>query len=342
MRLAIDIMGGDHGPDVIIRGALNALQRHGKSIREVHLVGDQSCVDPFLKSAGLPASSREKIRVLHTTEVLQMDEKPVEGLRRKKKCSLALAVDLAKDKLVDAVISPGNTGGVVAASTIKLRNLPGVDRAGIATVMPRPKGEFLMLDVGANADARPSHLVHYAIMGAIYASHILRKDNPRVGLLSVGTEKTKGNELTLETLPLLEATPLNFIGNVEGHDLFRDSVDVVVCDGFTGNVVLKSCESLATCMFGWIKQELTATPVRKLGAMLARSAFKPIRTKMDPDTYGGAPLLGVNGNVLITHGSARETAIENAVGIAIKEFKYNINQLIIDQIQDLDQPHRAA
>lgn len=342
MRLAVDIMGGDHGPEVIIRGTLKAFARNSSTISELHFTGDSEVVRSFIASSPEFRDLESRITCHHTTEVLLMEDKPVEGLRRKKNCSLAKAVDLAKAGLVDAVISPGNTGGMVAASTIKLRTLPGVERAGIATVMPRPEGMFLLLDAGASADARPAHLVHYGIMGSIYAQHILKINNPRVGLLSVGTERTKGNELTLETLPLLEASPLNFIGNVEGHDLFRDSVDVVVCDGFTGNIVLKSCESLATCMFGWIKKEITATPVRKLGAMMCRSAFAPIKHKMNPDTYGGAPLLGVNGNVLITHGSAKELAIENAVGIAIKEFKSNINKLITEQVREMDNPPQAA
>lgn len=342
MRLALDIMGGDHGPDLIIKGALSALSKHQSSIEKLYLVGDEAAVQRAMHDHWLGSDLKNRIEVIHTTEVLLMEDKPVEGLRRKKNCSLLKSIDLAKNGLADAVISPGNTGGVVAAATIRLRTLPGIDRAGIATVIPRPEGEFLLMDAGASADARPTHLLHYAVMGSIYARHILKIECPRVGLLSVGTERMKGNELTLSTFPLLESSSLNFIGNVEGHDLFRGGVDVVVCDGFTGNIVLKTCESLATNMFKWIKREMTASPIRKLGALLSRSAFTPIRTRMNPDTYGGAPLLGVNGNVLITHGSASDVAIENAVGIAIQEFQFNINQMITDQIRNLDQPNKAA
>lgn len=337
MRLAVDIMGGDHGPGVIVNGALKALRKNRTTLKELHFVGDSEAVSHVLDGLSDGAELDKVIIRHHTTEVLLMDDKPVEGLRKKKGCSLALTVDLAKQGLVDAVVSPGNTGGMVAASTIKLRTLPGIERAGIATVMPRQKGMFLLLDAGASADCRASHLQHYAVMGSIYASEILGVKSPRVGLLSVGTERAKGNELTLEAYPLLEASGLNFIGNVEGHDLFRDSVDVVVCDGFTGNIVLKTSESLANNLFKWIKEEFTASPWRKLGALISRPAFKPIRERMNPDTYGGAPLLGVNGNVMITHGSASETAIENAIGIAIQEFKHNINQKITDHIRKLDE-----
>lgn len=342
MRLAVDIMGGDHGPAVIVNGAFRAIEKSNGAVKELHLVGDEAAVKESLNSwKGKPLSD-DLLTIHHTNEVLLMEDKPVEGLRRKKNCSLAIAMDLAKKQKVDAVVSPGNTGGVVAAATIKLRTLPGVDRAGIATVLPRQKGMFLLLDAGASADCRASHLMHFAIMGSIYAEEILGIKKPRVGLLSVGTEPTKGNELTLEAFPLLEGSHLNFIGNVEGHDLFRDNVDVVVCDGFTGNIVLKTSESLATNMFGWIKEVMTSTPIRKIGALLCRSAFKPIKHKMNPDTYGGAPLLGVNGNVMITHGSASEVAIENAIGIAIQEFQHNINKKITDQIRQLEQPDQAA
>lgn len=342
MRLAVDIMGGDHGPEVIVRGALNALRKNRDTLSTLHLVGDEAAVQSCLRSVTDGNQLASQIETHHTTEVLLMEDKPVVGLRRKKNCSLAKSMDLAKAGLVDAVVSPGNTGGVVAAATIKLRTLPGVERAGIATVMPRPEGLFLLLDAGASADCRASHLLHYAVMGSIYVKEILQVAQPRVGLLSVGTERTKGNELTLDAYPLLEAGGMHFIGNVEGHDLFQDNVDVVVCDGFTGNIVLKTCESLAGSMFRWIKSELTATPIRKMGALMSKSAFKPIKEKMNPDNYGGAPLLGVNGNVMITHGSAKELAIENAIGIAIKEFQHNINQMIVDHISKLESPDKAA
>jgi glycerol-3-phosphate acyltransferase PlsX len=221
---------------------------------------------------------------------------------------------------------------VVAASTLKLRPLPGVDRPGIATVMPAPENEFVLLDAGANVECRPIHLAHYAIMGSVYSREVLGCPRPRVGLLSVGTEDNKGNDLTLEAFKLLKKLDLNFIGNVEGHDLFANRVDVVVCDGFVGNVVLKTCESLATAMFAWLKNELTRNSVRKAGAFLAREAFRVIKRRVDPDTYGGAPLLGLNGNVTIAHGSARQHAVSNAIKFCSSAAKREVNSHITREI----------
>ncbi len=218
---------------------------------------------------------------------------------------------------------------MVAAATLKLRPLPGVDRPGIATVIPAPDNDFVLLDAGANVECRPRHLVHYAIMGSLYSRHILGYDNPRVGLLSVGTEEVKGNELTLEAYKLCkQINGINFIGNVEGHDLFANRVDVVVCDGFVGNIVLKTCESLALAMFSMLKRELTANPQRQLGALLAQNAFRSIRRRMDPEGYGGAPLLGFNGAVMKAHGSARERAIANAIRIATAHVQHQVNKTI--------------
>lgn len=261
-----------------------------------------------------------------------MHDKPILGLRQKKNCSIARAVELLKMDQADALVSPGNTGGVVAAATIRLRPLPGVDRPGIATVIPAPENEFVLLDAGANVECRPVHLAHYAIMGSIFSREILGVREPRVGLLSVGTEDVKGNELTLEAFKLCKQLRLNFIGNVEGHDLFANRVDVVVCDGFVGNVVLKTCESLAGALFSWLKRELSRTALRRAGAFLARNAFRTIKRRVDPDTHGGAPLLGLNGNVLIAHGSARECAIMNAIRLSTNAVHNNINRLISQEV----------
>jgi glycerol-3-phosphate acyltransferase PlsX len=230
------------------------------------------------------------------------------------------------------MISPGNTGGIVAASTLKLGTLPGVERPGIATVIPAPENEFVLLDSGANIECKPIHLVQYAVMGHVYSREILGHKKPRVGILSVGTEAIKGNELTLETFRLCEKLPLHFIGNVEGHDLFRNRVDVVICDGFVGNIVLKTCESLARGMLTWLKEELMKNLKRQLGALLAKNAFRAIARRMDPDSYGGAPLLGLNGNVMKAHGSARERAIMNAIRITSETIQHRINRQITEEI----------
>jgi glycerol-3-phosphate acyltransferase PlsX len=269
---------------------------------------------------------------LHASEVLTMEDKPIVALRRKKDCSVARAVELVKSGQADALISPGNTGGVVAASTIRLRPLPGVDRPGIAAVIPAPENEFVLLDAGASVECRPAHLAHFAIMGSVFSREVLGCARPRVGLLSVGTEEVKGNELTLEALKLCRKLDLNFIGNVEGHDLFTNRVDVVVCDGFVGNIVLKTCESLANGLFAWLKRELSKTMLRQAGAYLAREAFRAIKRRVDPDSHGGAPLLGLNGTVFISHGSAGPRAIMNVIGLATSTVQNHINQLIIDEV----------
>lgn len=328
MRIVVDVMGGDHGCEVVIAGAKQALEEDA-SLTELFLVGKEEEVRAAMKSAGL---QDPRAQVVHASEVLTMEDKPVVGLRRKKDCSIARAVELVKDGRADALISPGNTGGVVAASTIKLRPLPGVERPAIATVIPAQENEFVLLDAGANVECRPIHLAQYAILGSVYSREVLGYAKPRVGILSVGTEDVKGNELTLEAFKLCKQLDINFIGNVEGHDLFANRVDVVVCDGFVGNVVLKTCEAMAKGMFRWIKQELTKNVVRKTGAWLAAEAFRTIKRRTDSDTYGGAPLLGLNSIVTIAHGSAREAAIKNGIRHTGRAVHNGINQIITTEI----------
>lgn len=321
-------MGGDHGCGVVVEGVKLALDSDCK-ISSVHLVGQQDQIQSALRQC---RCQDPRVQIVHASEVLTMEDKPIEGLRRKKDCSILRAVDLVKSGQVDALISPGNTGGVVAASTIRLRPLLGVDRPGIAAVMPTPKTPFVLLDAGANVECRPSHLAHYAIMGSVFSREILGVERPRVGLLSVGTEDVKGNELVLEAFKLCRQLELNFIGNVEGHDLFASRVDVVVCDGFVGNVVLKTSEGLANELMSWLKAELTKTPIRKLGAWLAQEAFRTIKRRVDPDSYGGAPLLGLNGTVFIAHGSAKPRAIMNALRLTSSAVHHHINQWIIEEV----------
>jgi glycerol-3-phosphate acyltransferase PlsX len=276
----------------------------------------------------------QRLQIVHASEVLTMEEKPILGLRRKKDCSINRAVELVKEGRAEAMISPGNTGGVVSAATIRLRPLAMVERPAIVAVIPAPENQFVLVDAGANVECRPQHLVQFAIMGSVYSREILRYSRPRVGLLSVGTEDIKGNELTQETFKLCKQVDLNFIGNIEGHDLFANGVDVVVCDGFVGNIVLKTCESLAGSMFRWLRQELTKNPKRQLGALLVKGAFRTIKQRVDPEAHGGAPLLGLNGNVVIAHGSSGERAITNAIGQAVATVKNRINQVISREIEE--------
>jgi glycerol-3-phosphate acyltransferase PlsX len=338
MRIAVDVMGGDHGCGVVVEGAKRALQSH-QAITGLYLVGRQPEIEAALRQSGC---KDDRVQIIHASEVLTMEDKPVVGLRKKRDCSILRAVELLKEGKAEALVSPGNTGGVVAAATIRLRPLPGVDRPGIAVVMPTPENEVVLLDAGANVECRPMHLAHYAIMGSVYSRQILGYAKPRVGILSNGTEEIKGNELTLEAFKLCKQLDLNFVGNVEGHDLFANRVDVVVCDGFVGNIVLKTCESLATAMFAWLKRELTANPVRKFGALLAKDAFRTIKRRIDPDNHGGAPLLGLNGNVMIAHGSASERAIESAIRETIDAVRNNINQIMTQEVHRANERLDAA
>jgi len=321
-------MGGDHGAETIIEGARLALQS-SMSITQLFLVGRLEEIQTAIEKTGF---RDPRVSVVPATEVLSMDDKPVEGLRRKKDCSILRAVDLLKEGLGDALVSPGNTGGIVAASTIRLRPLAGLDRPGIATVIPGPANEFVLLDSGASVECRPLHLLHFAIIGSIYSREILGYKNPRVGILSNGTEANKGTELTLEACKLCKMADLNFIGNVEGHDLFNNRVDVVVCDGFVGNIVLKTLESFAKAMGQWVKAEISKNPKRKLGALLVKNALVSIKQRIDPDRRGGAPLLGLNGTIFKAHGSASARAIANAIGECAKALQHRLNEMIESEI----------
>ena len=328
MRIAVDVMGGDHGCGVVIEGAMRAIQAD-KRITCLFLVGDKAQIHAALPPGGF---RDHRVRVIHASEVLTMDDKPAASVRRKKDSSIVRAVELVHEARADAVVSLGNTGGIFAAATFRLGRIPGVDRGGIATVIPTPDHHFVLLDSGANVECKPVHLAHYAVMGTIYSREVLGCRNPRVGILSIGTEDSKGNDLTLEAFKLCKQLELNFLGNIEGHDLFENHVDVVICDGFVGNIVLKTCESLALAMFSMLKRELTASPQRQLGALLAQNAFRAIRRRMDPEVYGGAPLLGFSGAVMKAHGSARERAIASALRVTTENLQHKVNQLIAQEI----------
>lgn len=324
MRIVVDVMGGDHGCGVVLDGVKLALANIPQ-ITELHVVGRE----PEIQAALAKNGCRDpRLRIVHASEVLTMEDKPVVGLRKKKDCSIARAVEMLKAGKGDALVSPGNTGGVVTASTLRLRTIEHVDRPAIATVIPTPHNDSVLLDAGANVECKPHHLLDFAIMGSVYSREILGCKKPRVGILSVGTEPTKGNDLTLAAFQLCRQVDLNFLGNVEGHDLFAGHVDVVVCDGFTGNIVLKTCESLASAMFGWLRRELTSNLQRQLGAALSKGAFRTIKRRMDPENFGGAPLLGLNGNVIIAHGGAREKSIQLAIQQGVDAIKNQINQVI--------------
>jgi len=317
MRIAVDVMGGDYGCGVVIEGARLALQAN-KKISALYLVGDQAAIHAALPHRGF---RDHRVRVVHASEVVTMDDKPANAVRKKRDSSIARAAELVQEGKADAVVSLGNIG-----------RLPGVDRGCIATVIPRLDNEFVLLDAGANVECKPLHLAHYAVMGSIYSREVLGRKRPRVGILSIGTEDSKGNELTLEAFKLCRRLNVHFIGNVEGHDLFKDRVDVVVCDGFVGNIVLKTCESLAVAMFSMLKRELMRNPKRQIGAYLVKNAFHAIRRRMDPEVHGGAPLLGFNGIVFKAHGSARERAVASALRVTAETVQHHVNDIIAREI----------
>ena len=328
MRIVVDVMGGDHGISVVINGVSQALQAY-PHITELHLVGLKAEIEAELERA---RCSDSRLRIHHASEIITMEDKPLDAVRKKKDCSMVRAMELVRDGKAEAVISRGNTGALVASATFKLRRLEPVDRPAIATVIPSGHGEFVLLDAGANHECKPAHLLQFAIMGSVYSRGVLGRKSPRVGVLSNGTEESKGTDLTRETAKLCKQTDLNFIGYVEGHDLFEDNVDVVVTDGFTGNIVLKSIESMGKAIVGLLKRELTANPIRKAGALLAQGALKSIKRRMDPEAYGGAPLLGLNGTVIKAHGSARDKAIFNAIRVATETIQHKINENIVSEV----------
>jgi glycerol-3-phosphate acyltransferase PlsX len=328
MRIVVDVMGGDHGCGVVIDGVKQALQAY-PNISELHLVGQQGDLEAALKRA---RCNDPRLRLHFASEVIVMEDKPLDAVRKKKDCSMVRAMELVRDGKAEAVISPGNTGALVASATFKLGRLDPVDRPAIAAVVPSAKGEFILLDAGANHECKPAHLLHFAIMGSIYSRELLDHKKPRVGILCNGSEETKGNDLTREAAKLCRQADLNFIGYVEGNDIFADHVEVVVTDGFVGNILLKSVEGMGKAIVRLLRRELTANPLRHFGATLAKGALQNIKRRMDPEGYGGAPLLGLNGVVIKAHGSARERAFLNAIRVATETIQHKINETIVREV----------
>jgi len=333
MRISVDAMGGDYAPREIVKGALLAAEKLS-GIEKLLLVGDEKAIQAELAKHKSKVPSC--IEIVHASEVVGMGESPATAIRRKKDSSIARAVELVKSGKADAIFSAGNTGAAVAAATLKLRTLKGVDRPAIATVMPTPDKAFVLLDAGANPDSTPEMLQQYAVMGTIYSREILGCKNPGVGLLSIGEEAAKGNEVTKKTFSLLENSNINFIGNVESRDLFGGKVDVAVCDGFVGNVVLKTSEAVARMIGNWLKRMFKANPLRILGAILSRGVFNEMKRHADPSTYGGAPLLGANGVVIIAHGSSNALAAFNGIRVATEAVTHDVNHLIEDELEHIN------
>lgn len=321
-------MSGDYGPEELIAGALLAVKQTGLS---VSLVGDQSLLRKQLDILTPDAKSEKLIKIVHSTQVIEMNEHPVDAIRKKKDASIMVAFDLVRRGEADAAVSAGNSGATLAAATRKLGRLEGISRPGIASIFPTLKKPVVLMDIGANVDCRPQHLFQFGVMAAAL-SRIHDVKNPRVGLLSIGEETGKGNNLIKETYPLLEKSSLNFIGNVEGRDVFQGEVDVIVCDGFVGNVCLKVSEGLAEAAMQMLRDEIVKSFRAKIGYLLARHAFKAFKKRVDYAEYGGAPLLGIDGIGIICHGKSSAQAIKNALLEAAKMARGNINQDILDSL----------
>lgn len=327
MRIGIDAMGGDNAPDEIVAGICEALGFLDPD-DELIAVGAASEIE-----SRLSRSARKKVRIIDAPEIIGMDESPVDSLRRKRKSSIAVMAKMASRGECDSVISAGNTGACVAAFQMRMRNLEGINRPGIAVVFPTFEGPVTICDVGANIACKPKHLYQYAAMSKIYSQNILGIEKPRVGLMSIGSEDAKGNEIVKKTRDLMKSDPnLNFIGNVEGRDIFKGVCDVVVCEGFVGNVILKMTEGLVDGLFKAIKHELMQEKLRL--AMKFKPVMMRIYKKYDYNEYGGAPLLGVNGNALICHGSSKATTIRNAIMASKKYHTQHINDKIVDYLSN--------
>ena len=323
IKIAVDAMGSDQAPAVEVEGAVQAAAQYGISIV---LVGQEDRVHEILRShdtSGLP------IEVVHASEVITMEESAATAARRKKDSSVRVAARLMRDSGVFGIVSAGNTGAVMATVKMVLGTLPVVDRPALSTVLPTQKGKpAILLDVGANVDCKPHHLEQFAIMGDVYSRAIFGIRRPRVGLLSIGEEDSKGNELTKEAFKSLKRAALNFIGNVEGRDIFRGDVDVIVCDGFTGNVALKLSEGLIETFTAMLGQELQKTLSAKVGYIFAQKAFREFQRRLDYSEYGGAPLLGMKGITIVCHGRSNANAIKNAIRVANEFRKHNVNLVI--------------
>lgn len=336
-KICVDAMGGDHAPGMIVEGAALAARELGC---EVLLAGSPQAIEPELKRLRIPPNSNG-LSIIPTTEIISMSDKPRDCLR-KRDSSIMVGTRLVKEGKADAFFSAGNSAAVMTAALLNLRPIPGVDRPAICCLMPTLKGMCVLIDAGANVDSTPQNLYQFAVMGNLYVHYILKKADPRVGLLSIGEEVGKGNELSKAAYELLKKSSLNFIGNVEGRDIPNGNVDVVVCDGFIGNVVLKFGESLAIALFDLIKQEISKSFIKKCAALFIKGAFRDIKKRTDYDEYGGMPLLGVDGVCIIGHGRSNAKAVKNAIRFASETVNCQILKRIAEQISPRDAAKQSS
>lgn len=329
ITIAIDAMGGDHGPHVTVPAALKALEADDQL--NIVLVGLQDAIEAELKTRKTTTSSR--LRIHHASEVVTMDESPQSALKNKKDSSMRVAINLVKSGEANACVSAGNTGALMATARFVLKTLPGIDRPAIASVLPSEKGNTYMMDLGANADCTPEHLYQFAIMGAMLVSCVEHKERPSVGLLNIGSEDIKGNEVVKQAGELLKTSHLNFYGNVEGDDIFKGTTDLVVCDGFVGNVSLKTTEGLAHMMGKFLTQEFKRNWLTKMMALCAMPVLKSFKKRLDPRRYNGASFLGLRGIVVKSHGGADQLAYVSAIHVAIEEARSGVLRRITEQLE---------
>jgi len=328
-------MGGDHGPHVTVPAALD-FRAHAGDVAIV-LVGTREPIEAELKARGAVAG--EKLRVHPSSEVVAMDEPPVQALRYKKDSSMRVAIDLVKEGAAHAAVSAGNTGALMAISRFVLKTIPGIDRPAIATVLPNQKGTFTyVLDLGANVDCTPEQLMQFGVMGAMLVAAVEHKERPSVGLLNIGVEDIKGNETVKRAGELLRSSGLNFHGNVEGDDIYKGTTDVVVCDGFVGNSLLKASEGVAKMITGFLREEFKRNPWNMLAGLMAAPVINALRARMDPAKYNGATLLGLKGIVIKSHGSADVRAFSHALESALEEVRNNVPQRIAGQMEKMTVP----
>jgi len=329
MLIAVDAMGGDFAPRAAVTGAFQACVQDGT---RVVLVGDQAKVEAELRRLG---DHGGRIEIVHAEEVVDMDDPPITPIRKKRRSSIRLCAELVKAGRAQALVTAGNTGAAMIAAKMVIGSIEGVDRPALAAVFPNRTGRTVALDVGANLDSKPEHLRQFAVMGHFYAQEVLGTKQPRVGLLSVGEEDAKGTDVTREVFRVLKTTGLNFVGNVEGRDFFNGNVDVVVCDGFVGNAVLKAAESMAGLFNKMLREELSRSWRTKLGYVMARPAFDGLRRRIDYAEYGAAPLLGVRGGCFIGHGRSTPRAIKNSVRRAVEFCTADLANKIRDKVAEL-------
>lgn len=328
MPIAVDAMGGDHAPQSAVEGAVRAAAEDGAAVL---LVGDRPRVEAELARHGY----RGRIEIVHAEEVVGMDEPAITPIRKKRRSSLRLCAELVKDGRAQVMVTAGNTGAAMVAAKMVIGTVAGVDRPALAAVLPNPRGRTVLLDVGANVNSKPIHLREFAVMGHFYAQEVLGTPLPRIGLLSIGEEEGKGTDLTREVARVLKTTGLNFVGNVEGGDVFSGEVDVVVCDGFVGNAVLKSAEAVAEFLLKMLKEEMAASARGKLGYTLAKPVFDRFRERVDYSEYGAGPLLGLNGGCFIAHGRSDARAMQSAIRRAVEFTHAQVDRKIRDKIAEL-------